>query len=52
VLLHAPAADSGRTLSIYAAIKSGEPVARKCNRCTIVLGDDLATFLNNLPKVG
>jgi Helix-turn-helix domain len=41
----------GRT-SIYAAIKSGELVARKWNRCTIVLGDDLATFLNNLPKVG
>ena len=41
----------GRT-SIYAAIKSGDLVARKWNRCTIVLGDDLATFLNNLPKVG
>jgi Helix-turn-helix domain len=41
----------GRT-SVYAAIKSGELVARKWNRCTIVLGDDLATFLNNLPKVG
>jgi Helix-turn-helix domain len=38
----------GRT-SIYAAIKSGRLVARKWNRCTIVLGDDLATFLNNLP---
>jgi Helix-turn-helix domain len=41
----------GRT-SIYAAIKSGELVARKWNRCTIVLGDDLASFLNNLSKVG
>jgi hypothetical protein len=41
----------GRT-SIYAAIKSGDLVARKWNRCTIVLGDDLAKFLNNLPKVG
>lgn len=41
----------GRT-SIYAAIKSGDLVARKWNRCTIVLGDDLATFLTNLPKVG
>jgi Helix-turn-helix domain len=41
----------GRT-SVYAAIKSGDLVARKCNRCTIVLGDDLARFLNNLSKVG
>jgi Helix-turn-helix domain len=41
----------GRT-SVYAAIKSGELVARKWNRCTIVLGDDLARFLNNLSKVG
>jgi hypothetical protein len=41
----------GRT-SIYAAIKSGELVARKWNRRTIVLGDDLATFLHTLPKVG
>jgi hypothetical protein len=40
----------GRT-SVYAAIKSGDLVARKWNRCTIVLGDDLATFLTNLPKV-
>jgi Helix-turn-helix domain len=41
----------GRT-SVYAAIKSGDLVARKWNRCTIVLGDDLARFLNNLSKVG
>jgi hypothetical protein len=41
----------GRT-SIYDAIKSGELVARKWKRCTIVLGDDLARFLNNLSKVG
>jgi hypothetical protein len=41
----------GRT-SVYAAIKSGDLVARKCYRCTIVLGDDLARFLNNLSKVG
>jgi hypothetical protein len=41
----------GRT-SVYAAITSGELVARKWNRCTIVLGDDLARFLNNLSKVG
>jgi hypothetical protein len=40
----------GRT-SIYAAIKSGALTARRWNRCTIVLGDDLATFLNNLPRV-
>jgi hypothetical protein len=40
----------GRT-SIYEAIKSGDLVARKWNRCTIVLSDDLATFLNKLPKV-
>jgi hypothetical protein len=41
----------GRT-SVYAAIKSGDLVARKWNRCTIVLSDDLARFLTNLPKVG
>jgi hypothetical protein len=39
----------GRT-SVYAAIKSGELVARHWHRCTIVLADDLAEFLNNLPK--
>jgi hypothetical protein len=49
VLLHAPAAGSGRTSSIYAAIKSGEPVARKCNRCRIVLAADPEAFLRNLP---
>jgi hypothetical protein len=41
----------GRT-SVYAAIKTGELVARKWNRRTVVLAQDLATFLNNLPKVG
>jgi hypothetical protein len=41
----------GRT-SIYAAIKSGNLVARKWQRCTIVLDEDLARFLNNLPKAG
>jgi Helix-turn-helix domain len=41
----------GRT-SVYAAIKSGDLVARKWKRCTIVLGDDLASFLNNLTKIG
>ena len=40
----------GRT-SIYAAIKSGELIARRWHRRTIVLAEDLATFLNNLPKV-
>ena len=39
----------GRT-SVYSAIKSGELVARKWNRCTIVLAEDLEKFLNNLPK--
>jgi Helix-turn-helix domain len=38
----------GRT-SVYAAIKSGDLVARKWNRCTIVLAEDLAAFLRNLP---
>lgn len=38
----------GRT-SVYAAIKSGQLVARKWNRCTIVLAEDLAAFLRNLP---
>jgi hypothetical protein len=38
----------GRT-SVYEAIKSGDLVARKWNRCTIVLADDLASFLRNLP---
>jgi hypothetical protein len=39
----------GRT-SIYAAIKSGALIARRCGRCTVVLAQDLADFLNNLPK--
>jgi hypothetical protein len=39
----------GRT-SVYGAIKSGELVARRWGRCTIVLAEDLGTFLNNLPK--
>jgi hypothetical protein len=39
----------GRT-SVYAAIKSKELVARHWRRCTVVLADDLAAFLSNLPK--
>jgi hypothetical protein len=39
----------GRT-SIYAAIKSGELVARKWKRRTVVLDEDVDTFLKNLPK--
>jgi hypothetical protein len=39
----------GRT-SIYAAIKSGELVARKWKRRTVVLAEDLEVFLKNLPK--
>jgi hypothetical protein len=39
----------GRT-SIYAAIKSGALIARRYGRCTVVLAEDLAAFLRNLPK--
>jgi hypothetical protein len=39
----------GRT-SIYAAIKSGELIARRYRRCTVVLAEDLAAFLRGLPK--
>jgi excisionase family DNA binding protein len=39
----------GRT-TVYAAIKAGHLVARKYGRRTIVLADDLATFLHKLPK--
>jgi hypothetical protein len=38
----------GRT-TVYCAIKSGALVARKWNRRTIVLAEDLAAFLLNLP---
>jgi hypothetical protein len=38
----------GRT-SVYAAIKSGALIARRCGRCTIVLAEDLTAFLRNLP---
>jgi helix-turn-helix protein len=39
----------GRT-SIYEAIKAGDLVARKWQRCTIVLAEDLAEFLAELPR--
>jgi hypothetical protein len=39
----------GRT-SIYAAIKSGALIARRYGRCTLVLADDLAAFLRDLPQ--
>ena len=38
----------GRT-SVYAAIKSGALIARRYGRCTLVLADDLAAFLRDLP---
>jgi hypothetical protein len=38
----------GRT-TIYAAIKSGALIARRYRRCTVVLAEDLAAFLRNLP---
>jgi hypothetical protein len=38
----------GRT-TIYEAIKSGALIARRWNRCTVVLAEDLAAFLRNLP---
>jgi hypothetical protein len=40
----------GRT-SVYAAIKSGDLIARKWKRRTVVLAEDLAAFLRNLPKL-
>ena len=39
----------GRT-SVYEAMKSGELVARRWRRCTVILAEDLQAFLRNLPK--
>jgi hypothetical protein len=39
----------GRTL-VFAAIKNGHLVARKCGRRTIVLRPDLHRWLNSLPR--
>ena len=36
---------------MYEAIKAGELVARKRGARTVVLSDDLATWLNSLPTV-
>jgi excisionase family DNA binding protein len=40
----------GRT-TIYAAIKAGALIARRHGRCTVVLSEDLTTFLRNLPRM-
>ncbi len=39
----------GRT-TIYAAIRAGDLIARKCGRRTIVLADDLSEWLASLPR--
>jgi hypothetical protein len=41
---------SGKT-TIYGAIKSGELIARKRGRRTIILSDDLRRWLDSLPVV-
>jgi excisionase family DNA binding protein len=40
----------GRT-KIYEAISSGELVARKCGKRTLILRTDLQEFLSDLPTV-
>lgn len=42
------AADVGRT-SIYEAIRSGDLIARKLGRRTVILDDDLRAWLASLP---
>jgi Helix-turn-helix domain len=39
----------GRT-SLYAAIRSGDLVARKIGRRTVITADDLKSWLNNRPS--
>jgi excisionase family DNA binding protein len=41
----------GKT-TVYAAIKRGHLVARKCGRRTVILHEDLIEFLRNLPRTG